>query len=85
MTSGQELYAFVADDKNKEECNNVSSQMVPKEMMLYEISKTRPINLEKLYTLKTIKPTSVEAKHAFSAFGYFYFFIFYLYIYLSDL
>ena len=25
MTSTQELYAFVADDKNKEECNNVSS------------------------------------------------------------
>ena len=35
MTLAQELYAFVADDKNKEEqCNNVSSRVVQKEMML---------------------------------------------------
>ena len=49
MTLAQELYAFVADDKNEEEqCNNVSSRVVQKEMMLYEITKTRPNNLEKL-------------------------------------
>ena len=72
MTLAQELYAFVADDKNEEQCNNVSSRVVQKEMMLYEITKRRPNNLEKLYAaLKTIKPTSVEAERAFSALGYF--------------
>ena len=73
MTLAQELYAFVADDKNEEEqYNNVSSQVVQKEMMLYEITKTRPNNLEKLYAaLKTIKPTSVEAERAFSVRGNF--------------
>ena len=41
-------------------------------MMLYEITKTRPNNLEKLYAaLKTIKPTSVETERAFSVLGYF--------------
>ena len=71
MTLAQELYAFVADDKNEEQCNNVSSRVVEKEMMLYEITK-RPNNLEKLYAaLKTIKPTSVEAERAISALGYF--------------
>ena len=40
--------------------------------MLYEITKRRPNNLEKLYAaLKTIKLTSVKAKCAFSALGYF--------------
>ena len=64
MTLAQELYAFVADDKNEEEqCNKVNSRVVQKEMMLYEITKRRPTNLEKLYAaLKTIKPTSVEAE-----------------------
>ena len=64
MTLAQELYAFVADDKNEEEqCNNVSSRVVQKEMILYEITKRMPNNLEKLYAaLKTIKPTSVEAE-----------------------
>ena len=47
MTLVQELHAFVADDKNKkEQCNNVSSQVVQKEMMLYEITR-KPNNLEK--------------------------------------
>ena len=73
MILAQELYAFVADDKNEEEqCNNVSSRVVQKEMILYEITKRRPNNLEKLYAaLKTIKPTSVEAERALSALGYF--------------
>ena len=36
MTLAQELRSFVADDKNKEErCNNVSFQVVKKEMRLY--------------------------------------------------
>ena len=70
MTLAQ--YAFVADDKNEGQCNNVSSRVVQKEMMLYEITKRRPNNLEKLYAaLKTIKSTSVEAERAFSALGYF--------------
>ena len=72
MTLAQELHAFVADDKNEEQCNNVSSRVEQKEMMLYEITKRRPNNLEKLYAaLKTIKPTSVEAERAFSVLGYF--------------
>ena len=72
MTLAQELYAFVADDKNKEQCNNVSPRVVQKKMMLYEITKRRTNSLGKLYAaLKTIKPTSVEAERAFSALGYF--------------
>ena len=73
MTLAQEPYAFVAHDKNEEkQYNNVSYRVVQKEMMLYEITKTRPNNLEKLYAaLKTIKPTLVEAERAFSVLGYF--------------
>ena len=73
MTLAQQLYAFVANDKNEEkQCNNVSSRVVQKEIMLYEIIKRKPNNLEKLYAaLKIIKPTSVEAERAFSALGYF--------------
>ena len=63
MTLAQELYAFVADDKNEEQCNNVSYRVVQKEMMPHEITKRRPNNLEKLYAaLKTIKPTSVGSR-----------------------
>ena len=41
-------------------------------MFLYKTSKRRSENLEKLFTaLETINPTSVEAKRAFSALGYF--------------
>ena len=73
MTLSQELCAFAANDKNEEEqCNNVSSRVVQKEIMLYEITKRRPNNLEKLYAApKTIKPMSVEEERAFSALGYF--------------
>ena len=73
MTLAQELCAFVADDENEEEqCNKVSSRVVQKEIMLNEITKRRPNNLEKLYAaLKTIKPTSIEAERAFLALGYF--------------
>ena len=55
----QELNAFFADNNNeKEQYNNVSSRVVQKEIMLYEITKTRPNDLEKLFAaLKTIKPT----------------------------
>ena len=72
MTLAQELYVFVADNKNEEQCNNVSSRVLQKEMMLYEITKKNPNNLEKLYAaLKTIKPTSIKVERAFSALGYF--------------
>ena len=68
MTLAQELRSFVVDDKNEERCNNVSFQVVKKEMRLYEVTNTKPKNLEKLYAaLKIIKPTSVEAERAFSA------------------
>ena len=61
MTLAQELFAFVADDKNEEQCNNVSSRVVQKEMMLYEITKKRPNNLEKLYAaLKTKNPLQLK-------------------------
>ena len=51
---------------------DLSAHAVQKEMLLYETSKRRPENLERLFTaLKTIKPTSVEAERAFSALGYF--------------
>ena len=73
MTLAQEMYAFFAEDKNEEkQSNNVSSRVVQKEMTLYEITKRKPNNLEKLYAaLKAIKPTSVEAELAFSALGHF--------------
>jgi hypothetical protein len=41
-------------------------------MTLFEASKTRPVNLEKLFrALKSIPPTSVESERAFSSQGRF--------------
>jgi hypothetical protein len=41
---------------------------VKKEMNLFEATKNRPSNLEKLYNaLMTIPPTSVESERAFSS------------------
>ena len=41
-------------------------------MQLFEATKKRTENLEKIYcSLPTIKPTSVEAERAFSAMGLF--------------
>ena len=73
MTLAQELHAFVEDDETEDTKNtDLSAHVVQKEMLLYETSKRRPKNLERLFTaLKTIKPTSVEAERAFSALGYF--------------
>jgi hypothetical protein len=43
-----------------------SSQIIKKAMALFEASKTRPENLEKLFrALKSIPPTSVEAERVF--------------------
>jgi hypothetical protein len=45
-----------------------SSQIIKKEMPLFEASKTRPENLEKLFlALKSIPPTSVEAERVLDA------------------
>ena len=53
--------------------NDFYSKLVGNEMHLYKIyPKERPRYLQLLYkALKTIKPTSVEAKRAFSAMGFF--------------
>jgi len=45
---------------------------VNKEISLFEATKNRPDNLEKLYhALFTIKPTSVELERAYSTMGLF--------------
>ena len=53
--------------------NDFYSKLVEKEMHLYKIyPKERTSYLQLLYkALMTIKPTSVEAKRAFSAMGFF--------------
>ena len=45
--------------------------IINKEMQLFEVTKKRPENLEKIYrTLLTLsRPTSVEAERTFSAMG----------------
>ena len=52
--------------------NEIESSIVKKEMNLFEATKKRPENLQKLFNaLLTIKPTSVEPERAFSAIGLF--------------
>ena len=72
-TLAYELHAFVEDDGTENiKSTGLSYHVVQKEMLLYETSKRRPENLEKLFSaLKTIRPTSVEAERTFSALGYF--------------
>ena len=51
----------------------IRSQIMIKEMCLFEAAKKRSNNLEKLYiALHTNKPTSVELERASSATGLFY-------------
>ena len=51
---------------------SVGAQKINKEMQLFEATKKRPENSEKIYrSLFTIRPTSVEAERAFSAMGLF--------------
>ena len=51
---------------------SVGAQRINKAMQLFEATKKRPENLEKIYrSLFTIRPTSVEAERAFSAMGLF--------------
>jgi len=50
----------------------IRSQIMKKEMSLFEATKKRSNNLEKLYhALITIKPTSLEPQWAFKATGVF--------------
>jgi hypothetical protein len=72
----QELHQFLnMPDSDYDQSGTIeaaSSQIIKKEMALFEASKTRPENLEKLFrALKSIPPTSVEAERAFSSLGLF--------------
>jgi hypothetical protein len=73
----QELHQFLnmpdSDyDQQSGTIEAASSQIIKKEMALFEASKTRPENLEKSFgALKSIPPTSVEAERAFSSLGLF--------------
>ena len=76
MTLSEEFVSFL-ESKNHE-CEAISaleesrSQIVKKEMSLFEATNKRPENLEKLYhALLAIKPISVEPVRAFSAMGLF--------------
>ena len=76
MTLSEEFISFLESENH--ECEAIwaqeksRSQIVKKEMSLFEATKKRPENLEKLYhILLTIKPTSVEPERAFSAMGLF--------------
>ena len=76
MTLSEEFVSFLESENH--ECEAISaqeesrSQIVKKEMSLFEATKKRPENLEKLYhALLTIKPRSVEPERAFSAMGLF--------------
>ena len=74
MTLSEEFASFLESEQNKiiPVREEIRSQTVKKEMSLFEATKKRPENLEKLYrALLTIKPTSVEPERAFSAMGLF--------------
>ena len=52
--------------------NEIGSNLIKKEIALFEASKSRPKNLDMIFNaLKTIPPTSVEAERAFSSLGLF--------------
>jgi hypothetical protein len=75
----QELHQFMnmPDNEGNDQLSMISesaasSQIIKKEMTLFEASKTRPVNLEKLFrALKSIPPTSVESERSFSSLGLF--------------
>jgi len=61
-------YEERSETSSLEETQTARSQVVKKEMNLFDTTKKRPENLDKLYhALLTIKPTSVEPERAFSA------------------
>ena len=56
----------------KEKTGNDLQKILSKEFALFEATKVRPENLQRLYlALGTIQPTSVEAERAFSVCGIF--------------
>ena len=74
ITLSEEFQSFLEDSNNpappaQEE---IGAHIVKKEMNLFEATKKRPENLDKLFkALLTIRPTSVEPERAFSAMGLF--------------
>ena len=64
-----ELSIFLQEQDHQQshlECGFVS-HIIKKEIQLFQATKKRPGNLDKLYRcLTTIRPTSVEAERAFS-------------------
>jgi hypothetical protein len=65
----EKLYQFTNKSRSGPQLKyDIGSQLVKKEMNLFEATKNRPSNLEKLYNaLMTIPPTSVEPERAFSS------------------
>ena len=74
LTLAQELKCFIktSDFQMTIDKSEIGSNLIKKEMALFEASKSRPKNLDKLLNaLKTISPTSVEAERVFSSLGLF--------------
>ena len=66
------LDLYLQDENQVQIGQRSLTTVIQQEMALFESSKIRPANLEKLYlALKTIRPTSVESERAFSALGRF--------------
>ena len=74
MILPEEFQVFLKEPGLKiEEVLSVGAQIINKEMQLFEATKKRPENLENLYrSLLTIRPISVEAERAFSAWFFCY-------------
>ena len=73
FTLSEEFQVFLKEPGRQiKEVQSVGAQIINKEMQLFEATKKRPENLEKIYrSLLTIRLTSVEAERAFSAMGLF--------------
>jgi len=74
LKSKDKIYVILEskDHKTIPAQEEILSQIVKKEMNLFEVTKKRSNNLEQLFcALITIKPTSVEPERAFSATGLF--------------
>ena len=73
LTLSEEFQVYLKEPgRQTKEVQSVGAQIINKEMQLFEATKKRPENIEKIYrSLLTIRPTSVEAERAFSAMGLF--------------
>ena len=76
LTLSEEFVSFLESENHEYEAISAQeenrSQSVKKEMSLFEATKKRPENFEKLYhALLTIKTTLVETERAFSPMGLF--------------